>query len=232
MRHGRDRRGRPPRRVASRQGTPAVGGVRVPEGHRLHRGAERPGPRHDTRCAAVRTDSNRSRGTTAMSDIAARLSAVLRRARFRWRRLVHGQPRRVQLRAHLRGAAVHQGPRTSRPLLHRLVAGHQQQADREPVALRRADVGADPRSDAHRTPGDDGRQSGCLPRQFPDRAPDQGPHAGHRQAWRPGGGRRSPPHRDRRRIRMARHRSRLGFLPAAVAAAGDVLRAPRRCRRG
>ena len=78
------------------------------------------------------------------------------------------------------------GVGAARPLLHRVVAGHQQQAGREPVALRRADGGADTRSDAHRTAGDDGCESRCLPRQFPDRSAHQGPHARHRQARRAG----------------------------------------------
>ena len=72
----------------------------------------------------------------------------------------------------------------ARPLLHRVVAGHQQQADRQPIALRRADVGADTRSDAHRPTGHDGRQSRCVAWQLPHRAADQGPHARHRQARR------------------------------------------------
>ena len=65
----------------------------------------------------------------AMTDIAARLT--------------------VQLLASVRSHGLHQRRRTTLPLLHRLVAGHQQQACRKPVPLRRAHGGADTGSGTH-----------------------------------------------------------------------------------
>ena len=47
-----------------------------------------------------------------------------------------------------------------------------------------------PDPDAHRPAGHDGRESRCFARQLPYRTADQGPHARHRQARGTGGGRR------------------------------------------
>ena len=56
-----------------------------------------------------------------------------------------------------------------------------------------------PRSGTYRPAGDDGRESRCLAWQLLDRAAHQGPHARHRQAWWARGGRRSTQDGDRRR---------------------------------
>ena len=123
---------------------------------------------------------------SAMSDIAARLDAILAEhgpGAVGW---YFGNPGAFSY-SHLLWAGIFiNGTRPRHALLHRLLAGHQQPHRGQPVALRHADVGADPRSDAHRPAGGDGRQPGCLARQRADRAADQGPHARHRQARRDG----------------------------------------------
>ena len=144
----------------------------------------------------------------ALTDIAARLSAILRRDGSGAVGWYMGNPAAFSY-SHLFGVmAFIKGVGPALPLLHRVLAGHQQQARREPVPLRLPNGGAHTRPDAHRPAGHDGRESRCLARQLPDRTADQGPHARHRQARGTGGGRRPAQDRDRRPVRMAGHRPR------------------------
>ncbi len=216
MRHDRHRRGRPTRRAAPRQGASAVIRLRLPEGHRVRRGAQRSRPRH---ADAAHWPERIRTGHLGRGDSRHRSQALRHPAQTRLRRdrLVHGQPRSVQLLAPGVVAVVRQGLGPQHPLLHGIVAGHQQPPHRQPAAVRHPHIGTDTRPHANGPSRHDGRQPCCLPWQLPDRPSNQGPDARHRQARRTSRGDRPAQDGDGRSVRVARNRPRRRFLPAAVA---------------
>ena len=165
MRHGRHGRGRAAHAAAPRQGPPAVARLCVPEGDRDGGRAERPGPRRLPAQAHRRPRRVRARhaGTRRCGDIAARLQSDPRRARPRGGRLVHGQPRRLQLQPHAVGEGIPRRARQPALLLRRL-AGREQPLRGLGAAVRVAAAGADPRPQPHRLPLHGRRQPARLAR--------------------------------------------------------------------
>ena len=151
-----------------------------------------------------------------MTDIADRLAEIHRRhgaGAIGW---YFGNPGAFSYSPHPVAADVH-APRC-RPAdapVHRGLAGRQQPVRRQPAAVRLAAGAAGARRAAHRPSRRHRRQPGRLPRQRADRPADQGPDARHRQARRPGARHRSAQDRNRRAVRVARHRARRRRLPVA-----------------
>ena len=98
---------------------------------------------------------------------------------------------------------------------------------RQPLPLRLAVPGPDPRPGPHRPAADRRRQPARLARQRDERAAGQGPAARDHRPRRPGRRRRPAPLGDRARLRAPRDRPRLRRLAAALAAQGDLRRGAR-----
>ena len=161
----------------------------------------------------------------ALDEIGERLGAIKDAHGGELDRLVHGQPRRLQLLAPALGQGL---PRRARlpALLHGLLPGRRQPLRRLLAALRLAVRAADPRPRALRVPVHGRRQPARLARQRDERAAGQGPAARDHRPRRPGDRRRPAADRDRAAVRARRGQSRLRRLAAALDPAGDLRRVP------
>ncbi len=226
MRLGRHGRGRPAGPAPAGQGPPAVTRLRLPQGHRDDRRAERPRP--GAAPAPAYGGGPLRAGLLGRGPRRHRASAGVGAGerRPRQRRVVLRQPCRVLLLPRAVGAGPDLRP-GAQACLQRGLPGREQPVRRQPPPLRPAHGGADPRPRPHRLPAHDRREPGGLPRVAHLGAPDEGAAARDHGARGAGGRGRPSTFRDRTTLRAPAGTSRRRRLAAAVPAPGGLRGRPR-----